>query len=54
MELLREILLLHDKFSGLNRKVQLKPIEHKPTGRITQVQVVAKWGGEITKVGREQ
>lgn len=54
MELLREILLLHDKFTGLNRKVQLKPMENRHTGRITQVQVVAKWGGEITKVGREQ
>ena len=54
MELLKEILLLHDKFSGLNRKVQFKPIEHKGTRRVTQVQVVAKWGGEITKFGREQ
>ncbi|CAD7934187.1 unnamed protein product [Amoebophrya sp. A120] len=59
MELLREILCLHDKFTGLNRKVQLKPIvapSSKPglANRVTQIQVVAKWGGEITKVGREQ
>ena len=51
MELLKEILLLHDKFSGLNRKVQIKPVEDRRIpGMVTQVQVVAKWGGEIANV----
>merc|ERR1712194_152062 len=53
MELLKEILSLHDKFTGLNRKVQLKPVECS-YNNVLQVQIIAKWGGEITKVGREQ
>merc|ERR1719313_261175 len=62
MELLDAVLKLHGKFSGLNRKVQLKPIKwKKKPGKeegeeiqiVTKVEVVAKWGGELTPLGLE-
>jgi len=54
MELVRDILMLHDKFTGINRKVQFKPLQWSRDGSVAQCRVVVKWGGEITKMGREQ
>ena len=51
------------KIVGLNRKLQIKPrkfkdIEDKETGGITQrcteVQLILKWGGNLTKLGEKQ
>lgn len=47
------------KFSGLNRKLQLKPkkIEKdEATGETTvkQIQLILKWGGDLTKLGENQ
>merc|ERR1719313_726366 len=62
VELLDAVLKLHGNFSGLNRKVQLKPIKwKKKPGKeeeeeiqiVTKVEVVAKWGGELTPLGLE-
>ncbi|KAJ1606077.1 hypothetical protein OJ253_2878 [Cryptosporidium canis] len=39
-------------FSGVNRKVQLKRIKHAENGET--LLLVAKWGGELTKIGCEQ
>ncbi|CAN0109624.1 unnamed protein product, partial [Heterosigma akashiwo] len=39
---------------GITRKVQLKPTAHGEDGRPTQLQLVAKWGGELTALGRRQ
>lgn len=43
-------------FSGVNRKVQLKQVEHPESGFNNKktVLVVAKWGGELTRIGCEQ
>ncbi len=44
-------------FEGLNRKVQLKPIEtmvdpKDPSRKIvTNTVLILKWGGELTKLG---
>jgi inositol-hexakisphosphate/diphosphoinositol-pentakisphosphate 1-kinase len=52
---LRLVLELHESFEGVTRKVQLKPIEfNSATGRPTRILVVAKWGGELTDMGRDQ
>ncbi len=38
--------------SGINRKVQLKPLSwDADTGEVTQVLFIIKWGGEITPAG---
>ena len=47
------------KFSGLNRKLQLKPKKfttNESTGEttVTQVQLILKWGGDLTKLGENQ
>ena len=47
---LKMVLEIRDTFSGLNRKVQIKRIIGDP-GRAL---VVAKWGGELTSLGRVQ
>jgi inositol hexakisphosphate/diphosphoinositol-pentakisphosphate kinase len=47
---LRMVLELHESFEGLTRKVQLKPIDSGPS----RVLIVAKWGGELTDMGRAQ
>lgn len=37
---------------GINRKVQLKPTKQdKTTGAVTELQLILKWGGELTKAG---
>ncbi|OII74020.1 uncharacterized protein cubi_02822 [Cryptosporidium ubiquitum] len=43
-------------FSGVNRKVQLKQINHSEEGLSDKktVLLVAKWGGELTRIGCEQ
>ena len=51
--------LVRWKFSGLNRKLQLKPkkiITDEATGETTvqQVQLILKWGGDLTKLGENQ
>jgi inositol hexakisphosphate/diphosphoinositol-pentakisphosphate kinase len=50
------------KFSGLNRKLQLKPrkwdefVDEKGTEilRCVEVQLILKWGGDLTKLGEKQ
>ncbi len=47
------------KFSGLNRKLQLKPkkiVTDETTGETTvqQIQLILKWGGDLTKLGENQ
>jgi hypothetical protein len=47
---LKMVLEIRDTFSGLNRKVQIKRIADDPTRAL----VVAKWGGDLTSLGRVQ
>lgn len=57
MELLIEVLEMQDRFSGFERKVQLKVVKWKGKDgdrRAAQVLVVAKWGGELTHAGLMQ
>ena len=47
------------KFSGLNRKLQLKPKDiatDEATGEtsVNQIQLILKWGGDLTKLGENQ
>ena len=47
------------KFSGLNRKLQLKPkkiVNDEITGApsVQQIQLILKWGGDLTKLGENQ
>jgi len=47
------------KFSGLNRKLQLKPkkiVTDETTGETTvqEIQLILKWGGDLTKLGENQ
>ena len=54
---LRMVLELHESFEGVTRKVQLKPIEFAElNGQFvpSKLLVVAKWGGELTDMGRVQ
>ena len=47
--------LERDKFEGLNRKVQLKPIKwDAQTGKVAETVFVLKWGGELTHSGVQQ
>eukprot|EP00927_Polykrikos_kofoidii_P065296 TRINITY_DN61072_c0_g1_i1.p1 TRINITY_DN61072_c0_g1~~TRINITY_DN61072_c0_g1_i1.p1 ORF type:complete len:1327 (+),score=249.05 TRINITY_DN61072_c0_g1_i1:183-3983(+) len=60
IETLIEVLAMQDRFSGLERKVQLKASKWKKqeedgaSRKAAQVLVVAKWGGELTIHGLEQ
>ncbi|KAF4679736.1 hypothetical protein FOZ62_016468, partial [Perkinsus olseni] len=58
IETLKMVLDLHEHFTGLNRKIQFKPtkfaINAHGVEECTEVQVVAKWGGELTSLGRNQ
>ena len=53
-------MLEKDKFEGLDRKVQLKPLKWEKdddTGKVkkvTQVLMVLKWGGSLTHAGVDQ
>ena len=51
---LRMVLELHESFEGVTRKVQFKPVESNEHGVPTKLLVVAKWGGELTDMGRAQ
>jgi len=58
IELLIPVLDMKDRFAGLERKVQLKASKWKQSKddpdaprKAAQLQVVAKWGGELTKSG---
>ena len=53
-------ILKKDKFEGLNRKIQLKPLKQKEevdkiTGKtrvvITEARFIIKFGGELTHAG---
>jgi len=51
----RTVLEMHGTFRGINRKVQLKPMEwHPESGKVTVAQFVLKWGGVLTYPGRHQ
>lgn len=59
VELLIPVLEMKDRFSGLERKVQLKATKWKPQKddqpkKAALVLVVAKWGGELTVSGLSQ
>jgi len=58
LEQLKGVLALEERFSGLERKVQLRPtskeIGDDGRSRVSEVLVVAKWGGELTVQGLEQ
>eukprot|EP00050_Salpingoeca_kvevrii_P014971 m.42343 g.42343 ORF g.42343 m.42343 type:complete len:979 (-) comp6090_c0_seq1:161-3097(-) len=51
-------ILTEHPFSGINRKIQLKPLkwaldEEEEQEHVVEAQVVLKWGGELTSVGVE-
>ena len=48
LEQLKTVLEMYGHFSGINRKIQMKVITK------TRLQLIAKWGGELTAVGREE
>uniref|UniRef100_A0A7S4SUP1 Inositol hexakisphosphate and diphosphoinositol-pentakisphosphate kinase n=1 Tax=Alexandrium monilatum TaxID=311494 RepID=A0A7S4SUP1_9DINO len=58
IELLIPVLEMKDRFSGLERKVQLKAVKWKQQKdqpkKVAMVLVVAKWGGELTVGGLSQ
>lgn len=59
IELVIPVLEMTDRFSGLERKVQLKASKWKEATedsprKVVQIQVVAKWGGELTVNGLAQ
>lgn len=44
--------MLHEgPISGINRKVQIKPLEWDIEGKPVKVLFILKWGGEITPAG---
>ena len=63
---IREVLEQGGKFSGINRKAQLKPLRYacaSPTADpkrnegapvVEEALLIMKWGGELTQTGREQ
>ncbi|KEG03045.1 acid phosphatase, putative [Plasmodium vinckei vinckei] len=54
---LYKILERGDGFTGINRKIQLKPVDFEVINDkiiVTKILVVAKWGGELTRMGRRQ
>ena len=45
------------KFTGLNRKLQMKPrkwIEEDGKAKCSELQLIVKWGGDLTKLGEKQ
>ena len=43
------------KISGLNRKLQIKPIKwNEETDQCTKLMLIMKWGGNLTKLGERQ
>ncbi|KJP86142.1 hypothetical protein AK88_04193 [Plasmodium fragile] len=54
---LQKVLERGDGFTGINRKIQLKPVEFVVINDkivVTKILTVAKWGGELTRMGRRQ
>ncbi|ANQ10448.1 Acid phosphatase [Plasmodium coatneyi] len=54
---LQKVLERGDGFTGINRKIQLKPVEFIVLNDkivVTKILTVAKWGGELTRMGRRQ
>jgi len=45
-------------FRGINRKVQVKPLEFAARNdgikKVTKILFIVKWGGELTKTGKQQ
>ena len=41
-------------FTGINRKIQLKPVEWDPAKTVVACKVVVKWGGALTDIGKVQ
>lgn len=55
LAIIRRVLQQGNHFSGINRKVQLKPIlVDDGTGCVRRLQVIVKWGGVLTPLGRRQ
>jgi hypothetical protein len=54
LKIVRTVLEQGNHFSGINRKVQLKPTRTDALGRVSEVQLIAKWGGVLTHLGRRQ
>lgn len=50
---MRMVLESGGHFEGLNRKCQMKVIKRDENGEIEKLQIVVKWGGELTKKGSE-
>lgn len=48
------VLQKYGNFRGINRKVQLKPTEFDDCGNVIEAQLVLKWGGVLTRLGRLQ
>jgi inositol hexakisphosphate/diphosphoinositol-pentakisphosphate kinase len=54
--------LERDRFEGLNRKVQLRPLQYEKyvnskgleVDRVTEALFILKWGGELTHAGVKQ
>ena len=44
----KAVLEMHGKFSGINRKVQIKPLDKT----LKSFKLITKWGGELTKAGQ--
>ena len=54
LKIVRNVLEQGKAFSGINRKVQLKPTHVDDAGNVTELQLIAKWGGVLTHLGRRQ
>jgi inositol hexakisphosphate/diphosphoinositol-pentakisphosphate kinase len=58
LRIVRQVLEQGKHFSGINRKVQLKPTQRVlgPDGTpvVTELQLIMKWGGTLTKLGCRQ
>ncbi|XP_063710465.1 inositol hexakisphosphate and diphosphoinositol-pentakisphosphate kinase 2-like isoform X3 [Symsagittifera roscoffensis] len=61
LEQLKSVLQMYGYFSGINRKVQMKCLKNKPKASSSEdertvnqqsILLIAKWGGELTPLGR--
>ena len=53
LKIVRTVLEHGNHFSGINRKVQLKPTQSRGA-EVTELQLIMKWGGVLTHLGRRQ
>lgn len=53
LELMIPVLAMQERFSGFERKIQLKATKWKGN-KVREVQVVVKWGGELTVGGLQR